>query len=112
MPRLYDEADIYLNSSEIDNMPLSIIEAFSCGTPVVTTDPGGIPYILENERTGLLVPQRDPEALAAAAMRLLEDPALAGRVIANARAECERYTWEATRDQWVDLYTGLAKRSG
>ena len=112
MPRLYDEADIYLNSSEIDNMPLSIIEAYSCGTPVVTTDPGGIPYMLEHERTGLLVPQRDPEALAAAAMRLLDDSALAERVIANARAECERYTWEATRQQWVDLYKGLARRSG
>ena len=110
MPRLYDEADIYLNSSEIDNMPLSIIEAYSCGTPVVTTDPGGIPYILEHERTGLLVPQRNPEALAAAAMRFLDEPALAESVIENARRECGRYTWEATRRQWVDLYTGLARR--
>lgn len=109
MPELYDAADIYLNSSEIDNMPLSIIEAYACGTPVVTTDPGGIPYILENERTGLLVPQRNPEALAEAAMRLLKEPGLAEKIIQNARAECEKYTWEATRQQWVDLYTGLAQ---
>jgi glycosyltransferase involved in cell wall biosynthesis len=108
MQGLYDAADIYLNSSEIDNMPLSIIEAYACGTPVVTTDPGGIPYMLEHERTGLLVPQRNPEALAAAAIRLLEEPELAGRLVTNARAECERYTWKATRRQWVDLYTGLA----
>ena len=111
MPQLYDQADIYLNSSEIDNMPLSIIEAYACGTPVVTTDPGGIPYMLAHEQTGLLVPQRKPEALAAAAMRLLEDPALADRLIANARAACEQYTWEATRRQWVALYTGLARGS-
>jgi glycosyltransferase involved in cell wall biosynthesis len=107
MPGLYDAADIYLNSSEIDNMPLSIIEAYACGTPVVTTDPGGIPYMLEHERTGLLAPQRNPEALAAAAIRLLEDPELAERIVTNARAECERYTWEATRRQWIDLYVRL-----
>jgi L-malate glycosyltransferase len=107
MPGLYDAADIYLNSSEIDNMPLSIIEAYACGTPVVTTDPGGIPYMLEHERTGLLAPQRNPEALATAAIRLLEDPELAERIVTNARAECERYTWEATRQKWLDLYVRI-----
>jgi len=107
MPTLYDEADIYLNSSEIDNMPLSILEAYACGTPVVTTDPGGIPFMLEHEQTGLLVPQRDPETLANAAMRLLDEPELAARLVTNARAECQKYTWDATRQQWVDLYTGL-----
>jgi glycosyltransferase involved in cell wall biosynthesis len=108
MPGLYDAADIYLNSSEIDNMPLSIIEAYACGTPVVTTDAGGIPYMLKHEGTGLLVPQRNPEALAAAALRLLDEPDLAASIVANALAECRQYTWEATRQQWVDLYTGLA----
>ena len=62
-------------------MPLSIMEAYACGTPVVTTDPGGIPYMLEHEQTGLLVPQRKPEALATAAMRLLDEPELADRLI-------------------------------
>jgi glycosyltransferase involved in cell wall biosynthesis len=56
MPALYDAADIYLNASEVDNMPLSILEAYAAGTPVVTTDAGGIPFILSHEETGLLVP--------------------------------------------------------
>ena len=54
MGRWYDEADVYLNASDIDNMPNSIIEAFACGLPVVTSRAGGIPYVVEHERNGLL----------------------------------------------------------
>ena len=71
MPDLCERADIYLNSSDIDNMPGSIIEAYAAGLPVVTTDAGGIPYILADGETGLMVGRGDHEALAAAALRLL-----------------------------------------
>jgi hypothetical protein len=64
MGRWYDEADVYLNSSDIDNMPNSIIEAFACGLPVVTSRAGGIPYVVEHERNGLLVDCGDHDALA------------------------------------------------
>jgi glycosyltransferase involved in cell wall biosynthesis len=104
---LYDSADIYLNSSDIDNMPGSLIEAFACGLPVVTTDAGGIPYIVTHEKTGLLVPRGDHAALALAAIRLLDEPGLALRIIHNARDECHKYTWPAVRNQWVALYYSL-----
>lgn len=110
MPELYERADIYLNSSEIDNMPVSIIEAYASGSPVVTTDAGGIPYILTHEETGLLVPRGDHEALAAAALRLLEDDALAQRLAANALAACQTYSWAAVRDEWLKLYFELAHK--
>ena len=61
---VYDEADIFLNGSEIDNQPLSILEAFSCGLPVVTTDAGGIPDIVEDGRTGMVVARGDYAAIA------------------------------------------------
>jgi L-malate glycosyltransferase len=110
MPALYDAADIYLNAPDIDNMPTSIVEAYAAGLPVVTTDAGGIPYIVEHERTGLLVPREADEAMAAAALRLLEEPGLAARLTAAARAECVgRYTWPAVRAQWEGLYHGLAR---
>jgi len=110
MARLYDAADIYVNASTIDNMPTSIIEAFAAGLPVATTDAGGIPYLVTHERTGLLAPTRDPDALASAVFRLLREPGLAHRLAAAARAECEqRYTWSAVRDQWEALYRNLAR---
>ncbi len=111
MPRVYDEADIYLNSSDIDNMPLSILEAFACGLPVVTTDAGGIPYIVTHAKTGLTVGRGDYQAIADAALRLLEDGALAGELIRNARRECGKYRWESVRKEWLELYHGLQAAS-
>jgi len=108
MSKLYDDADIYLNSSNIDNMPGSILESFSSGVPVVTTNAGGIPYIVRNEQTGLMVSCGDAEALAAGAIRLLEEPELAARIIRNARQECDRYSWSAIHGQWIRLYRELA----
>ena len=110
MHELVSAAGIYLNGSEIDNMPGSIIEAFASGLPVVTTDAGGIPYIVSNERTGLMVRCGDHEAMAAAALRLLEDNALASRLSMNAREECKKYEWAAVKNEWINLYHELANR--
>ena len=108
MGRWYDEADVYLNASSIDNMPNSIIESFACGLPVVSTNAGGIPYIVDHERNGLLVNVDDHEALANAALRVLDDAVLAQRLISNALADVEqRYTWSAVGEQWSALYRRL-----
>jgi glycosyltransferase involved in cell wall biosynthesis len=107
MHELYDEADIYLNSSVVDNMPVSIIEAYAAGTPLVTTDAGGIPYIVRNGETGLMVPQRDPDAMARAAMRYLDEPELAEQITRTALNDCAKYQWPAVRDQWLAIYRNL-----
>jgi glycosyltransferase involved in cell wall biosynthesis len=113
MAALYDDADLFLNGSEIDNMPLSILDAFAAGTPVVTTDAGGIPYIVRDEETGIVVRRGDEAALANGALRLLRDPALALRLADAARAEClAHYTWPSVCNQWVALYDTLAPVSG
>ena len=111
MHELYDAADIYLNGSEIDNMPVSIIEAFAAGVPVVTTNAGGIPYIVTDEETGLLVERGDHEAMARSAIRLLEDEALATRLAEQARRACQQYSWPAVRNEWLGLYNEMAKAS-
>lgn len=108
MPGLYDEADIFLNSSDIDNMPVSIIEAFASGLPVVTTDAGGIPFMVADGRTGLITKRGDYEALAACAIRLLEDDELRSMLTRNALEECRKYSWAAVRDQWRGLYSEVA----
>jgi glycosyltransferase involved in cell wall biosynthesis len=109
MPALYDKADVFLNGSTIDNMPVSIVEAFAAGIPVVSTDAGGIPYIVDDGRTGLLAPIGDAAGLAAAALRLLREDGLAARLAEAARREClERYTWPVVERQWETLYLDLA----
>ncbi len=107
MPELYDEADIYLNGSEVDNMPLSILESFAAGLPVVTTDAGGIPFLVHDGETGMIVHKGDYEAMAARAIRLLEDDDLAMKIANQAREEVNRYSWEAVRGQWLAAYQEL-----
>lgn len=106
----YEAADIYLNGSEIDNQPLSILEAFACGLPIVTTDAGGIPDIVADGRTGLVVPRGDHLQMAEAAKRLLRDPELAKRVSEAAFSECRKYSWEAVRDAWMETYKALVSQ--
>ncbi len=105
--KYYDQADIFINASWLDNMPVSVIEAFAAGTPVVTTSPESMPYLVEHERTGLLSPVGDEKALAANVVRLLRDPALAASLAQNAHHESRKYTWEAVREQWLNTYRGL-----
>ncbi len=106
--KYYDEADIFINASWLDNMPVSIIEAFGAGTPVVTTSPESIPYLVEHERTGLLSAVGEEKVLAANVIRLLRDPSLATRLAQNAYQESRKYTWEVVRQQWVAVYRALA----
>ncbi len=107
--RFYDQADIFINASWLDNMPVSILEAFASGTPVVTTAPEGIRYIVEHERTGLLCAPGDWQALADNVIRLLREPDLALRLARNAFEESQRYRWEAVRDQWLEVYRSLGE---
>lgn len=105
--KYYDQADIFINASWLDNMPVSVIEAFGAGTPVVTTSPECMPYLVEHERTGLLSPVGDEKALAANVIRLLRDPELAQRLSENAHQESHKYRWEVVREQWLKVYRGL-----
>lgn len=106
MALLYDEHDIFVNSSLVDNQPLSILEAFAAGTPVVSTAAGGIPVMIRDGETGLLLKQREPEAMAAAVESLLEDPVLALRIARSALQEATDHAWPRVRDRWAAAYTG------
>lgn len=112
MPALYDSADIYLSATNIDNMPSSITESMAAGLNVVTTNGGGaIPYIMTNEVNGLIVERNDHEALAAGAIRLLNDAELATRLARNAREASKKFSWPFIRDEWINLYFNLVKDS-
>ncbi len=108
--RFYDQADIFINASRVDNMPVSVLEAFASGTPVVSTDPESMRYLVEHGRTGLLSPPEDALALAQNVIRLLRNPALAEQLAENARQELQRYSWPIVREQWLGIYRNLASR--
>jgi L-malate glycosyltransferase len=107
IPDVYDATDIFMNGSEIDNQPLSILEAFSCGLPIVTTDAGGIPDIVQDGRTGMVVARGDYSEMARRAITLINNPSLAKQLVEQGRLECLKYSWEAVRDAWLNVYHGL-----
>jgi glycosyltransferase involved in cell wall biosynthesis len=112
VPALYDDADLYVTTPYADCMPGSLLECFASGLPVIATRVGGIPYILSHGETGWLIEPDDHEGLAAAALRLIEDPDLSRSLTARARVEVRKYAWDGgVREQWLNLYEELAPTS-
>ncbi len=110
--RFYEQSDIFINASWLDNMPLSILEAFASGMPVVSTAPEGIRYLVEHERTGLLCAPGDWQALAENVLRLTREPSLGLELTRNAYEEARRYRWEVVRGQWLAAYRELRQFQG
>ena len=107
---LYNESDIYLTSPNFDCMPGSLLECFASGLPVIATAAGGIPYIAEDQRTAILIKPDDHEAMAAAALRLLNDEALVEHLTTNAYEECKRYDVLPVQKQWLQVYRELVNQ--
>ncbi len=105
----YAQHDIYVQSPNIDNMPISVLEAYASGLPVVSTGAGGVPAILTHGEHGLLAPLDDPLALASRILLLLEQPGVALDLARNAHAMCESFAWERVRDQWLAHYQDVAQ---
>lgn len=108
---LYDAADIYLTSPNIDCMPVSLLECYASGLPIVATSAGGIPYISRDRETALLVPINDHEALAARSIELLESEGLAKDITQRALDEVRKYHWEPVQAQWAALYEELSQET-
>lgn len=106
MPALLDAADVFLNSSIVDNQPVSVLEAFAAGLPVVSTPTGDIVNMVRDEETGCLVPPANPAAMASAAIALLERPSHAMAIARRARRELEKHSWAYVRDRWAAVYAG------
>ena len=108
--RYYSDADVYVQAPSIDNMPLSVLEAFASGMPVVSTNVGGVPSVVRNGVDGLLVPDNDDEALAAGVSRLLADPVFARGLAGSAHRTLAAYEWPVIREGWVRAYRRVAAR--
>lgn len=107
-PELLRSADIFVLATRSESMPMSVLEAMAAGLPVVASEVGGLPEVVADEQTGLLVPPGDPAALASAIARLLEDPelrsALGARGLERARTT---FSLERFRGDHLNAYRAL-----
>ena len=95
--------DLFINTTNVDNTPVSVIEAMALGLPVVTTNVGGIPYLLEDQREALLVPPDDVAAMQKAIQSLLSHPNKARSLSQNGRKKIEAFDWEVVKEKWKEV---------
>ena len=108
VPKWLDKGDIFINTTNVDNTPVSVLEAMACGLCIVSTNVGGIPYLLEHEADALLVPPDDPESMATAVRRILTEPWLAKRLSLHARRKAEQFNWANILSQWEALFIEIS----
>jgi glycosyltransferase involved in cell wall biosynthesis len=104
MGALYQAADLMINPSLVDNMPNSVLEALASGVPVVSTNVGGVPYMVDDGKTALLVPPAAPEAMAAAIKRILDEPLLAASLREAGLRYVQQYAWSGVRPRLIGVY--------
>lgn len=101
--KLSQDFDIFLNTTSFDNLPVSIVEAMALGLPIVSTNVGGIPYLLDDNRTGLLVPPNSSIDIFEKIKMLLESPELATRLSKNGREKAILFEKNHVLSQWINL---------
>jgi glycosyltransferase involved in cell wall biosynthesis len=111
MAAIYASADIMINPSLADNMPISVLEALASGVPVVSTNVGGIPCLVEHEKTAMLVPAQNPEAMASAILSLVNDDTKAKAIIDAGIESVQQYTWPNVRDRLLGVYERVLTKS-
>jgi L-malate glycosyltransferase len=107
MAQLYRDADLVLNPSTVDNTPNSVLEALASGVPVVSTNVGGVPFLVEDGKTALLVAPGAPRAMADAMLRLLGDPSLALRLREAGIAHVRQFDWTQVRPALLQAYRAV-----
>ena len=95
--------DIFINTTNIDNLPVSVMEAMALGLPIISTNAGGLPYLIENGVDGLLIPVKDVNNLAEAIISLLKNPEKAIEMSKNAREKVEKFDENSVKMQWNKL---------
>jgi glycosyltransferase involved in cell wall biosynthesis len=110
IPRFLNQGDIFVNTSAVDNHPVTLLEAMACGACIVSTAPGGIPYLAKDRFNCLLIPTGDAQALSEAVSEILAKPKLAAALSQNARRAVEEYDWSVILPRWRELLFSAAHR--
>lgn len=96
-------ANVFINTTRADNTPVSVLEALALGLPLVSTNVGGIPHLLQQEETALLVNEGDSKAMSQAIQRIMTEPELREKLIQQGRALAEQMELKEIAQQWEDL---------
>jgi glycosyltransferase involved in cell wall biosynthesis len=115
VPKYLEQADIFINTTSVDNTPVSVMEAMACGLCIVSTNAGGIPYLIEHEKDALLVRPDAPDDMTNAIRRILTQTGLAQQLSINARRKVEHFDWSAALPQWESIIlstSGMTLREG
>ncbi len=95
--------DIFLNTSNIDNSPLSVIEAMALGLPVITTNVGGMPYLIEHSVDGILINKQAPKEVSTWVEWIIQNPEQTNVMISKAREKVLNFDWNKIKTDWKDL---------
>ncbi|MDT0648874.1 glycosyltransferase family 4 protein [Autumnicola edwardsiae] len=98
--KLSADYDFFINTTTIDNTPISVIEAMSLGLPVISTNVGGMPVLIEDNKDGVLVPENDMKAMAEAISGLMEDVSKTREICKEARKKVVQFGWETVKEDW------------
>jgi L-malate glycosyltransferase len=101
--KLSENYDFFLNTTNIDNTPISVIEAMALGLVIVSTDVGGMHYLIDHEQDGVLLNPKDEASMACAIDKLIQDPAHAAQLTHNARKKVEGFDWDKVKEKWNNL---------
>jgi glycosyltransferase involved in cell wall biosynthesis len=106
--RLIRGSDALVLPSRIEGLPTVLLEAMAVGTPVVATEVGGVPEMIESGKEGLLVPADDVQSLASAVVSVVSDKRLGASLAGNARRKVEEtYSWDAVLPRYLEIYDRL-----
>ncbi len=96
--------NLFINTSKVDNTPVSVLEAMALGLLVVSTNVGGVPHIVEHKKEGFLVESDDEVAMVKAITHLIENTDLAHLIRGNARQKVEQFDWEVIKYKWFKVF--------
>lgn len=97
------EYNIFINTTYFDNTPVSVIEAMALGLPVVSTNVGGIPFLIENNHNGIVVPDNSINDMVEAVENLCNYKEKYSNIAQNARNYVEKFDWQNIKPLWIDL---------
>ena len=99
-----DRADIFLSAPTVDNMPVSVLEAMNAGLLVISSCVGGVPYMIEDTKTGLLFESDNSDQLAEKMLWVVENQATGKDIIVSAHNDVKKYRWESVKEQLYAVY--------
>jgi D-inositol-3-phosphate glycosyltransferase len=104
LPYYYSAAEVLVMPSHYESFGMVALEAMACGTPVVASQVGGLAYLVQDDVTGFVVPDDDPQALADRLIQLIQDPNLRQKMGGQAAAYAQGYAWDQIASRILALY--------